>query len=123
MVIVEKIEPGIYTYRWNGIVKIEDVEQALKDMGELLGDEESFIALIDMRETKSYPLDIIRMSRVVKYDVKRGLIAYVIVGAPGIIQTVGNAVSKLAPTRYVWLKTWDEALDESRALLQQDKQF
>ncbi len=114
--IGQLVEAGILVYHWVDNVTMQEAKNALETVIPLLTTP-TYSAIIDMRQVKTIPSDIIHMRENIKAEVKHGLKGYIILGAPRIVETFVRALSSLAPTTYQFAHTWDEALDMARALI------
>jgi len=118
MINVERIESGIFVYRWVGHINMQDATVSMETIFSL-NEGNPYAAIIDMEKTTHLPNDIAHMRANIKAEVQQGLRGYVIFGAPRFVQSILKTLALLAPTTYQFSDHWEEALHMARTLLEQ----
>lgn len=118
MIDFEAIEPGVYVYRWVGLVTMREAQQ-VADRLLAAHDGQPYAAIVDLRETEHLPRDFTHMRTIIRAEVAHGLQGYVVLGASRSIESLLRPLTLLAPTRYVFTQDWDKARTQARALLPQ----
>ena len=121
MIEVKLVEEGVLVYHWIDNVTMQEAKNALAIVIPLLTTS-TYSTIIDMRQVKTIPSDIVHMRENIKAEIKHGLKGYVILGAPRIVETFVRALSSLAPTTYQFAHSWDEAVDMARILIRESFQ-
>ncbi len=117
MIEVERIESGIYVYRWIGHVDMQDAKRSMETIFSLT-EGKPYVAIIDMGKIDHLPNDIAQMRVNIKAEVQQGLCGYVVFDAPRFVLPFLKTLAVLAPTTYQFSYRWDEALRMARTLLE-----
>lgn len=115
----QRLEAGLIYTAWQGVVTIEELYQA-NDHANTLLDQNSdtlYVSIQDMTQLTRPPVNFNQMSQIARHEKERGLVAYVAFGAPRFVQTLGRTLAMLAPQRYIWVDSYEQALTEARHLL------
>lgn len=120
MIEVERLETGVFIYHWSDIVTMEEAQQAVDEVKSLV-DGSPFVAIIDMTRLSRLPNDIRKMRQNIKADIALGLQGYVVYGASRVVETLIRPLSALAPTRYAFAASLDEARAAAHALLAESR--
>lgn len=119
MIEFEQIAPGIYLYRWEGVLEAQDMYRASEALASQNG-KQPFASIVDMRKLEKVPMDIGTMRAVIKTEMRAGLRGYVLLGASRAIESFVRPMAVLAPTTYKFTQDWDEAVSLARGLLQEE---
>lgn len=118
-VMTERLSQGLLYTIWQGAVTIEELYHANACAYRLLDEygDTRYVSIQDMCLLTRPPVNFNQMSQIARHEKERGLIAYVAFGAPRFVQSLGRTLALLAPYRYIWVETKDEALAQARELL------
>lgn len=118
MIELERIESGIYVYRWIGQIDMHDAKNVMETLF-TMNEQQAYVAIIDMSKTTRLPNDIAQMRANIKAEVQHGLRGYVVFSAPRFALSIIKTLSLIAPTSYKFSGEWAEALQMARSLLEE----
>jgi len=110
MIRLEQISENIVIYHWEGNISVDENRQTFEEYKTIKTEPTPYIAIVNMENVKALPFNIPKIQTIIKDEMKHGLQAYILYGAPLAVSAITKTLAVLAPTTYHFCDTRDEAI-------------
>ena len=119
-IISERVAPGIYRNRWQGHVTADEVLEAFEREIQMAEEDEirKRVSIIDGEEIRTFPMNVMKLSKIVSPDV----LATLVYKVPNTARTIGELIGSLAKTPIEFFDNWEKTVERASEIIKEEVQ-